>query len=69
MNFTKEEYKTRLKKVQSLMQEKGIELLISSDTANMNYLTGYDAWSFYYAQDVIGHVNADAPLCWFRKQD
>ena len=53
MNFSKEEYKTRLKKVQSAMQEKGIELLISSDTANMNYLTGYYAWSFYYAQSVI----------------
>ena len=38
MNFSKEEYKVRLKKVQSAMQEKGIELLISSDTANMNYL-------------------------------
>ena len=50
MNFTKEEYKQRLEKVQKSMQEKGIELLISSDTANMNYLTGYDAWSFYYAQ-------------------
>ena len=69
MNFSKEEYKARLKKVQSLMQEKGIELLISSDTANMNYLTGYDAWSFYYAQAVIVHVNADEPLCWVRKQD
>ena len=56
MNFSKEEYKARLKKVQSSMQEKGIELLISSDTANMNYLTGYDAWSFYYAQAVIVHV-------------
>ena len=40
MNFTKEEYKKRLKKVQSLMHEKSIELLISTDTANMNYLTG-----------------------------
>ena len=26
-----------------MMQEKGIELLISHDTSNMNYLTGYDA--------------------------
>ena len=41
MNFTKEEYKNRLKKVQSLMQDKGIELLISQDPSNMNYLTGY----------------------------
>ena len=57
MLFTKDEYKTRLKKVQKSMQEKSIELLISQDTANMNYLTGYDAWSFYYAQCVIVHVN------------
>ena len=49
MNFTIEEYKSRLKKVQSLMQKKGLELLISHDPSNMNYLTGYDAWSFYYA--------------------
>ena len=47
MSFTKDEYKQRLKKVQSMMQDKGIELLISHDTNNMNYLTGYDAWSFY----------------------
>jgi len=69
MLFSKLEYKERLKKVQSSMQNKGIELLISQDTANMNYLTGYDAWSFYYAQCVIVHVNADEPLCFVRAQD
>jgi Xaa-Pro aminopeptidase len=37
MSFTKDEYKQRLKKVQSMMQDKGIELLISHDTNNMNY--------------------------------
>ena len=35
----------------------------------MNYLTGYDAWSFYYAQCVIVHVNAEEPLCFVRAQD
>ena len=50
MSFTKEEYKQRLKKVQKMMQEKGIELLISHDTNNLYYLTGYDAWSFYYVK-------------------
>ena len=69
MLFTKEEYRKRLKKVQNSMLKKGIEVLISHDTANMNYLTGYDAWSFYYAQCVIVHVNAEEPLCWVRKQD
>ena len=69
MLFTKEEYKNRLKKVQKSMQDKGIELLISQDTNNMNYLTGYDAWSFYYTQCVIVHINAEEPLCFVRAQD
>ena len=69
MLFTKEEYRKRLKKVQNSMLKKGVEVLISHDTANMNYLTGYDAWTFYYAQCVIVHVNAEEPLCWVRKQD
>jgi ectoine hydrolase len=69
MNFTKEEFKNRLKKVQSSMQDKGIELLISQDPSNMNYLIGYDAWSFYYAQCVIVHVNCDEPICFVRDQD
>ena len=69
MNFTVKEYKNRLKKVQSEMQKKGIELLISQDTANINYLTGYDAWSFYYSQCVIVHVDSDEPLCFVRAQD
>ena len=69
MSFSKNEYKERLKKVQSSMQKKGIELLISQDTANINYLTGYDAWSFYYAQCVIVHINSDEPICFVRAQD
>ena len=69
MSFSKAEYKDRLKKVQKSMQDKNIELLISQDTANMNYLTGYDAWSFYYAQCVLVHVNAEEPICFVRAQD
>ena len=69
MLFTKEEYKQRLNKVKQSMQEKGIDLLISQDTSNINYLTGYDAWSFYYAQCVIVHVDADEPLLFVRAQD
>ena len=36
MLFSKEEYNQRLKKVKKMMQEKGIELLISHDTNNLN---------------------------------
>ena len=69
MSFTKEEYRARLEKVKKSMNEKGIELLISQDTNNMNYLTGYDAWSFYYSQCVIVHINSDEPICFVRDQD
>ena len=69
MSFTDQEYKTRLNNVKKSMQDKGIDLLISHDTANMYYLTGYDAWSFYYAQCVLVHVDLDQPLCFVRAQD
>ena len=69
MLFEKQEYKERLNKVKIYMQKKGIDLLVSHDPSNMNYLTGYDAWSFYYAQCVIVHVNADEPICFVRNQD
>ena len=69
MSFTQDEYKERLRKTKQSMQQKGIELLISQDTNNMNYLTGYDAWSFYYSQCVLVHVDLDEPICFVRAQD
>ena len=69
MLFEKQEYKDRLTKVKIDMQKKGIDLLVSHDPANMNYLTGYDAWSFYYAQCVLIHINEDEPICFVRSQD
>ncbi len=69
MLFEKQEYEDRLKKVKINMQKKGIDLLVSHDPANMNYLTGYDAWSFYYAQCVLVHINEDEPICFVRAQD
>ena len=69
MLFEKKEYKERLKKVKESMTQQGIDLLISHDPANMNYLTGYDAWSFYYAQCVLVHINEEEPICFLRAQD
>jgi len=69
MSFTQDEYKERLRKTKQSMQQKGIELLISQDTNNMNYLTGYDAWSFYYSQCVLVHVDLEDPICFVRAQD
>ena len=69
MSFTNQEFETRLNNVKKSMQKNGIDLLISHDTANMYYLTGYDAWSFYYAQCVLVHADLDEPLCFVRAQD
>ena len=43
MYFEKSEYLARMKKTQQSMSEKGIDLLLVTDTANMCYLSGHDA--------------------------
>ena len=60
--FKKEEYKSRIAKTKQLMQEKGIEVLIVSHPANLNYLTGYDGWSFYVHQCVIVSLDKEDPI-------
>ncbi len=68
MLFTAAEYADRLAKTRAAMQRAGIETLIVTDPSNMNWLTGYDGWSFYVHQAVI--IGGDAePLWWGRPMD
>ncbi len=53
LKFSRAEYADRLQKTRRAMEEKGVDLLIVSDPSNMNWLTGYDGWSFYVHQAVI----------------
>ena len=53
LNFSRAEFEQRLLKTRQEMQRRGIDLLIVSDPSNMNWLTGYDGWSFYVHQCVI----------------
>ena len=46
MYFSASEFSTRLEKTKTSMAKKSIEVLIITDPSNMNYLTGYDGWSF-----------------------
>ncbi len=48
--FTTAEYESRLATVRERMAAAGLDLLVVTDPANMNYLTGYDGWSFYTPQ-------------------
>jgi ectoine hydrolase len=57
--FPVEEYLQRLARVQSVMAERGLGALVVADPANLYYLTGYNAWSFYMPQCLV--VPADGP--------
>src|SRR3569623_1036704 len=61
--FERAEYAARLAKTRAAMDKAGIEVLIATDPSNMNWLTGYDGWSFYVHQAVIVVSNGE-PL-WF----
>jgi Xaa-Pro aminopeptidase len=60
--FTKEEYQGRVEKTKEAMQDRGIDLLVVVQPANMNYLTGYDGWSFYVHQCVLVSADQDEPI-------
>ncbi len=69
MLFAQSEYHRRIRRTKEQMDRQGIEVLLVVDPANMNYLTGYDGWSFYVHQGVILALDADAPLWFGRQQD
>ena len=69
MIFSIEEYNTRIKKIKQKMVEKSMDILIVTDPSNMNYITGYDGWSFYVPQGVIISLDYDEPIWFGRKQD
>ncbi len=60
--FTKAEFMDRVRRCKEKMQEKGLDVLYVSDPANMHYLTGYDAWSFYVPQCVVIALDEEEPI-------
>src|SRR5690625_1897663 len=62
LTFTKGEYKSRLTKTKESMEKQGIDVLLVTDPANMNYLTGFDAWSFYVHQLLIVIAKEAEPI-------
>ncbi|MBY0095846.1 M24 family metallopeptidase [Mesobacillus maritimus] len=69
MEFGTAEYQMRIRKTKAKMTEKGIEVLLITDPANINYLSGYDAWSFYVHQMLVIIDDEDQPLWIGREQD
>ena len=69
MLFAHEEYQRRVHKIKEAMDKRGMELLLVMDPANMNYMTGYDGWSFYVHQGVAIFLNMENPFWFGREQD
>src|SRR5215510_12566220 len=67
--FDKKEYLDRIRATKERMAARGIEVLLAADPANMNYLTGYDGWSFYTPQCVVVALELEEPLCIVRGMD
>jgi len=67
--FEKREYLERIERTKDRMEKAGLEVLVVCDPANMNYLTGYDAWSFYTPQVVIIGIDQEEPIWIGRKMD
>lgn len=65
--FPRDEYLARIAAVKSRMERAGIDVLLVSDPCNMNYLTGYDATSYYVHQIVALALGAEEPL-WIGRQ-
>ena len=68
LHFSREEFDARLAKTRKAMDKAGVDLLIVTDPSNMNWLTGYDGWSFYVHQCVIV-PGVGEPIWYGRGQD
>ena len=65
--FSFAEYKTRADRVRQVMKNRGLDALVIGCPANINWLTGYDAWSFYTPQMMLVDMN-DNGLYWFGRE-
>ena len=64
--FSQAEYESRLAKVRASMADQQLDALVVGDPANMNWLTGFDAWSFYVPQVML--VLHDRDPIWMGRQ-
>ncbi|MER8811220.1 M24 family metallopeptidase [Mesorhizobium australicum] len=62
LHFEFSEFQTRLAAVKKEMARRGIDIFLLSEPPNQNYLTGYNAYSFYTPQMVIVAQDHDEPI-------
>ena len=66
--FEKKEYQRRLALTRQAMGKQGLDVLFVTTPAGMNWLTGYDGWSFYVDQGLIVPLDGEA-YWWGRLMD
>lgn len=66
--FSPQEFDERLARVQAAMTARDLSALVVPDPANIYYLTGYNAWSFYTPQCLVVPVEG-APHLFARAMD
>jgi Xaa-Pro aminopeptidase len=67
--FDREEYADRLARVLARMEDAELDALVVAEPANIAYLTGYDAWSWYTPQAVLVARSLPEPMWVGRDQD
>ncbi|MDG5821012.1 M24 family metallopeptidase [Natronococcus sp. A-GB7] len=67
--FDEREYERRLSRTRERLREEDLDAIVVSDPANMNYLAGYDGWSFYVHQAVVVTAERDEPVWVGREMD
>ncbi len=67
-SFSVDEFNRRLRLTWAAMEAEGLEALFLTNPSNMNWLTGYDGWSFYVHQGVLVLPDSD-PVWWGRRMD
>ncbi|RQH01864.1 M24 family metallopeptidase [Natrarchaeobius oligotrophus] len=67
--FDEAEYDRRVSRTKARIREADLDAIVVADPANMNYLTGYDGWSFYVHQAVIVTLERDEPVWVGRAMD
>lgn len=67
--FALAEYRDRIARVKRRMEAAGIDVLLCAEPASLNYLCGYDGWSFYVHQFLVLSLSMEEPIWVGRAMD
>ena len=67
--FEPGEYHRRIAATKARMVDAGLDVVLCPDPSNINYLTGYDGWSFYTPQMAVLALDEELPFLVTRLMD